>query len=91
MIILYYIVILKNNGSLTPEQAVIDHKKYLEEMVSKQKVLSAGRLDNNDGLVIYKVNSKDELTELVNLDPFVFGKYRDVETFEWKVSIGSIE
>lgn len=88
---MYYIVLLKNNGSVTPDEAVIGHREYLQDMVAKGKVLGAGRLDNNDGLVIYKVETEEEFKELLNLDPFVSKRYRDVESFQWNITIGNVE
>lgn len=88
---MYYVVTLKSNGKNTPEDVVVGHRDYLKDMVEKGKVIAAGRLENNDGLVMYDVDSEKEFNELLHLDPFVSGEYRDVESVIWNVTIGSLE
>ncbi|MBX4864168.1 YciI family protein [Rhizobium sophorae] len=69
-----------------------DHKLYLRS--TGLKIRQSGPLFNGDGpqigaLIVAEVEDLAELTAFSARDPFVVhGVYRQVEIFEWRVTIG---
>lgn len=85
---LRYVVILKKTSKVTPEDITIAHGDYLKNMHGDNKVAYSGPLEKIGGMVVYDASTKEEAIDLVELDPYVSGKYRDYEIYEWKQTIG---
>jgi uncharacterized protein YciI len=85
---MYYAIFLKDNGTETPAEALKAHRDFLVNMNQQNKIVMAGRMENNVGLLICNAASKDEAEALAEADPFVSGNYRDYEVLEWNLSVG---
>lgn len=60
------------------------HLSYLHELYGHDKVVAAGRFsDGSGGMVIYEVESMDEVERLVKEDPVVKGGARTYDIKEW--------
>jgi uncharacterized protein len=68
------------------------HVDYLKELVADGTVAVAGGwTDASGGLVIFDVAGRDELSELLERDPFTTeGVIVDTQINEWKVALGSV-
>lgn len=66
----------------------IAHQDYLADMYKQKSVVYSGPLEKIGGLVVYESESKMDAIRLVELDPFISGKFRDYEIYEWKQTLG---
>lgn len=62
------------------------HLEFLEKNRNAGKIFANGRfLDGAGGLVIYMAESLEEVTDLVNQDPYVINQARGYEIHEWEI------
>lgn len=68
------------------------HREYLQHLVHQGHLLAAGPLvddESTGGLLLFSVDSKDRVTELVAQDPFVIqGVVVSQHVSEWQVAFG---
>lgn len=82
-----YAIFLSGTGRDTPEEAVKAHRDFLLEKHESGQVVMAGRLDNQQGLIVVKADSKEEAEALIQTDPFVSEGYRNYEVCEWTLTV----
>lgn len=68
------------------------HVDYLKKLVADGTVAVAGGwTDGSGGLVIFDVNGRAELSELLERDPFTTeGVIVETQINEWRVALGSV-
>lgn len=68
------------------------HREYLQHLVHQGHLLAAGPLVDDEsagGLLLFSVDSKDRVTELVAQDPFMIrGVVVSPHISEWQVTFG---
>lgn len=85
---MYFAIFLNQNGKETPPEATKAHQQFLLDLQGKGKVILAGRMENKQGLIVCKADSKEEAQSIMAQDPFLIGQYRDMEIYEWTLSVG---
>ena len=89
-----YVVIYQDmrEDAVTPDMAeslVKSHVEYLKDLYSRKILFMCGILKDNDdkGLLIFDVNSKEEAESYVLKDPFIVRKcYSSYSISEWVVA-----
>lgn len=89
----YYVVKWKYTEDNAKVAAVRQaHVDYLKEIQSAGSLAVAGGWsDGSGGLVVFDVEDRNELTPLLEKDPFTIeGVIVGTEIHEWKVGLGSL-
>ncbi len=82
----YYAVLLPMIDVEKSIQYRTQHLKYLEDMRNAGHIIANGRFaDGNGGMVIYRANSIDEVTEFAKKDPYVVHNARVYFIHEWEL------
>lgn len=95
---LYFVCLTRPVRTLDELQAHLsDHKAYLAGLERDGRLLAAGpllgegaRYDGN-GLIVFRVKTREEAEALADGDPFHLRGMRRYELFPWQVNEGSVE
>lgn len=64
----------------------VKHLQYLDQKRSEGKIIANGRFaDGAGGLVIYRVDSLEEVEQIAKQDPYVIHGARGFEIHEWEM------
>ena len=92
MAIKYFAVLLP---MLDPEKSRVyreQHLAFLDERRAEGKLFANGRfIDGWGGLVVYRAESLDEVTQLVQADPYIVHGARNYDIHEWELVKGKLE
>lgn len=82
----YFAVFLPMLDQKKSQEYRPQHLEYLAQMNQEGKLLAAGRFaDSAGGLVIYSVNTYEEVEQITKQDPYIIQGARGFEIHEWEI------
>lgn len=86
----YFAVFLPMLNQEKSREYRAQHLQYLEQKRNEGKIIANGRFaDGTGGLVIYRVDSIEEVEQLAKQDPYVIQGARGCEIHEWDMDSDS--
>ncbi len=80
----HFAVLLRMRSEEKSETHRPEHLAYLETMRAQNKIFANGRfVDGWGGVVIYSLESIEEVLQIVADDPYIIHGARDFEIHEW--------
>jgi len=82
----YFAVFLPMLNQEKSQEYRAQHLQYLEQKRGEGKIFANGRFtDGAGGLVIYQVDSLEEVEQIAKQDPYVIQGARGCEIHEWEM------
>lgn len=87
----YFAVFLPMLNQEKSSEYRAQHLQYLDQKRSEGKIIANGPFaDGTGGLVIYRVDSIEEVEQIAKQDPYVIQGARGCEIHEWKMDSNSV-